>query len=237
MESLVQLYTQHNNISVSSKFKNLIEKIRKVRQDYFFYYAMGVYELLIAKNIIQTEKENKLSESEKFFLKSIESNKYYTLSYFYLMEMHISEKKFNEAINIIQKSLLVLPNGTGFLTNLGDVYYYLGNFEKSDSIFDIVLNLKPDDGDVIMKSIFLKIKFEKYQDAIKLIEIYPKYYESDNYSLETFKIILDIKQGKDVRNSINYYLDKYPDFQNKPREFLIQIMQELNIDYKKYLSD
>lgn len=236
MESLVQLYSQNNDIADSNNFKTLIEKISKVHHNYFYYYALGVYELLIAKNIEQPEKEKKLSECVKYLLKSIEDNKYYILSYVYLMKMYISEKKYTEAINIIQKSLQVLPNDTGFLTNLGDVYYYLGNYVKADSVFDVVLNLKPDDGDVIMKSIYLKIKLESYSKVGELFELYCKYWVCDYYGLETYRIILDIKEGKDVKERIKTYLEKYNDIPDY-RSFLIQIMKEQEIDYTKYLDN
>ncbi len=164
-------------------------------------------------------------------------------------------KKYDEAVKSLQKGMEINMDDENMqimlLSNLGEVQYRLKNYEKSDSSFEEVLKLDPNNKLVLNNySYYLTVRKEKLKKATKMakkvVEMEPTnatyldtyawaLYESEDYNnaLEYIKKALD-NGGKQNGTIVEHYGDIL--FKNKKKEEAVNAWKEakeLGVDTKK----
>jgi tetratricopeptide (TPR) repeat protein len=92
------------------------------------------------------------------------------IPYFFNGVANIQSRKFPEAVEVLNSGLIYVfdnkPLEGQFEANLGDVYYKLKDFVKSDEAYDKALSLDPDNSYVLNNySYYLSLRSEKLEKA------------------------------------------------------------------------
>ncbi|MBN2695096.1 tetratricopeptide repeat protein [bacterium] len=77
------------------------------------------------------EEMGKTSEAKRFYLKSIETNPKYVVSYLNLVDLYFEEKNIDEAFNILEKGKSSNPYSSDIFFKLSQLYYEQKDFQKS----------------------------------------------------------------------------------------------------------
>jgi len=80
------------------------------------------------------------------------------------------EKKYNEAIEILQKALIEHNNDYRLYEELADIYLTQSKYDKSKKAIDFALKLNPDSPTGAYLKWFLSLVLNKVKEAIKFLE-------------------------------------------------------------------
>ena len=212
------------------------DQIMAVKADYFNKTEQTDSAIVILKNIVELYPENKRAWEQLFFIMNKEKNydelsiycskaiKYFENEvryYFYKAIADIQLKNYNEVVNNLNSGLKYIPEDDidmkiQFYTFLGDNYYRIKEYSKSDSSFEKVLQLDPENIIVLNNySYYLSVREEKLDKALEMSKIVNKLDPVSATYLDTYAWVLfkkkEYKEAKKIiEKAVNNGGDKSP---------------------------
>ncbi len=171
-----------------------------------------------------------IEDAKKEFLKAISLKKDYTSPYVNLAQILISEGKYDEAINLLNNSIVYYPTSEAYI-GLGNAYMSKKDFDKAEYNFNSALLMIPDNKTANYNLGNLNFEKGAYKKAMgfykKSIEIDPRFVEPYiNMGVAYFKL-------REFENAKRSFLEAIALNPKRPDVFrnLASTYHALNDDY------
>ena len=139
------------------------------RAEELYLKSLKIYEIPQVYNNLAFiyRQENKLSEAEELYLKSIDLNGDNFEAYFNLAIIYLSKGDFSRGEDYFEKSIEVEPKNPLPYSNLAILYEKQGEIKKAVKSLEDAIKLNPEMGDLYFNLGIILIKQGKWQEAEK----------------------------------------------------------------------
>lgn len=81
-----------------------------------------------------------------------------------------AKKKFREALQLLQKTLIDNANDYRLYEEMCDIYIYLSDYKKASNAVDFAINLNPESATGNYLKGFILLSTDKIKEAVKYLE-------------------------------------------------------------------
>jgi tetratricopeptide (TPR) repeat protein len=143
-------------------------------------------------------RQNRLDEAEEMYLRSISINDKNLVPYQNLAIVYRLKNRLNDALELYKKMAAIDENNPEPYYGIGELFYIVGDYEKSIPFFDKAIELYIEQNSVVVYDAFyykgmIYYRMGNYDEALKYLEEVQKV-NPNNQTVEN--IINDIKNRK-----------------------------------------
>jgi tetratricopeptide (TPR) repeat protein len=143
-------------------------------------------------------RQNRLDEAEEMYLRSISINDKNLVPYQNLAIVYRLKNRLNDALEMYKKMVSIDENSPEPYYGIGELFYIVGDYEKSIPFFDKAIELYIEQNSVVVYDAFyykgmIYYRMGNYDEALKYLEEVQKV-NPNNQTVE--KVINEIKNRK-----------------------------------------